>query len=139
MKLQKNFAYQYADKPRYKYLITIPEETIQKLGWEAGSELNADVKNEKLVVEFVSKPSKKLKKEIEPKMIYDEFKNKIKELLESKEGLTWTEIRDGLKLPQIVPNNKWVKQMESDIGLIRVRDSKGIVWRIQDVRRTPSN
>lgn len=130
MRLQKIFAYQYADKPRYKYLITIPEETIQQLGWEAGSELNADVKNEKLVVEFVSKPSKKPKKEPEPKMTYEEFRDEIKEAISKHGSLTWSEIREKTKLPQIVPNNKWVRQMERDIGLLRVRDPKGIVWKI---------
>lgn len=130
MKLQKTFAYQYADKPRYKYLITIPEETIQQLGWEAGSELNADVKNEKLVVEFVSKPSKKPKKEPEPKMTYGEFRDKIKDTISKHGSLTWSEIREKTKLPQVVPNNKWVRQLESDIGLLRIRDPKGIVWKI---------
>lgn len=38
--------------------------------------------------------------------------------------------RDKLDLLQVVPNNKWVTQMEQDIGLTRVRDPKGIVWTI---------
>lgn len=134
MKLMKAFSYKYGDKSRYKYLISIPEEIIEKLGWQAGSELNAIPKDNKIVVEFVSKPSNKPPKVLEPKMTYDEFKNKILKLLTNNDGLTWTEIRDKLGLPQIVPNNKWVREMEKDVGLLRVRDPKGIVWKISHVR-----
>lgn len=133
MKLMKVFSYKYGDKSRYKYLISIPDETIEKLGWQAGSELNAIPKDNKIIVEFVSKPSNKPQKILEPKMTYDEFKNKISKLLTNNDGLTWTEIRDKLALPQIVPNNKWVRQMETDVGLLRVRDQKGIVWKITHV------
>ena len=131
MKLMKVFSYKYGDKSRYKYLISIPDETIEKLGWEAGSELQAIPKDNKIVVEFVSKPIKKPQKTLEPKMTYDEFKNKILKLLTNNDGLTWTEVRDKLNLPQVVPNNKWVTQMEQDVGLLRVRDPKGIVWKVK--------
>lgn len=130
MKLQKTFAYQYGDKARYKYLITIPEEIIEQVGWDAGSELRAEAKNNKIILEFISKPQKKTKKESEPKMTYDEFKEKIKDTISEGGSLTWSEIREKTKLPQIVPNNKWVKKLENDIGLLRVRDPKGIVWKI---------
>jgi hypothetical protein len=30
-------------------------------------------------------------------------------------------------------DNKWVRKMESEIGLLRVRDPKGIVLRLTDV------
>lgn len=129
----KVFAYQYGDKPRYKYLISIPEETIEQLGWQAGSELNAVPKDNKIIIEFISKPLKKSRKNPEPKMTYEEFKNKISILLTNHDGLTWTEIRNKLDLPQVVPNNKWVRQMENDIGLLRLRDPKGIVWKVKNV------
>ena len=65
-------------------------------------------------------------------MAYDEFKEKIrKELDANPNGLTWTELKKRLKLPQKVPNNKWVSQMEKDIGLVRGRGEKGIVWRLK--------
>ncbi len=133
MKLMKSFAYKYGDKSHYKYLISIPEEIIERVGWEAGSELNAIPKDNKILVEFVSKPVKKPQREPEFKMTYEEFRDKILKLLTHSDGLTWTEIRDKLDLPQVVPNNKWVRQMESDIHLIRVRDPKGIVWKISHV------
>lgn len=65
-------------------------------------------------------------------MTYEEFRDAIKkELKANPNGLTWTQIKKKLRLPQKVPNNKWVHQMEKDIGLLRVRDSEGILWRLK--------
>lgn len=65
-------------------------------------------------------------------MSYEEFRDKIEKVLKSNsEGLTWTEIKTKLKLPQKVPNNKWVRMMEKDIGLTRIKEQKGTVWRLK--------
>lgn len=134
MKLQKVVAYKYGDKTQYKYIITIPEERVQELGWKEGSELKDSARGKSLVIDFVSEPVRKRAKVAEPKMSYQEFRDKIRDaLLYSDHGLTWTELRDHLKLEQVVPNNKWVRQMESDIGLIRVKDIRGVVWRVKHV------
>ena len=63
-------------------------------------------------------------------MNYEEFRDKVKGvLLKNKNGLTWSQIKEKLNLPQKVPNNKWVKWLEKDIKL--VREKKGtIIWRI---------
>jgi bifunctional DNA-binding transcriptional regulator/antitoxin component of YhaV-PrlF toxin-antitoxin module len=130
MKLQKVYAYKYGNKEHYKYLVTLPLETVEKLGWVEGGELETSVQGKKLVLRYVGKEEPK--EASESKMSYEEFRNAIKdELKKSPEGLTWTEIRDRLKLPQKVPNNKWVRRMEADIGLNRVKDLRGIVWRVQ--------
>jgi len=134
VKLQKVVAYKYGDKTHYKYIITIPEETISELGWKEGSELKDSIKSGSLVVDFVSVPVKKRPKATEPKMSYEEFRDKIKNALQySDHGMTWTELRNQLKLEQVVPNNKWVRLMEKDIGLERIKDIRGVVWRIKHV------
>lgn len=135
MKLQKIHAYNYGDKSHYKYVITLPEELISALGWETGSELEAKKKDNGFKVSFVAKPSSKPKKVLkEFKMPYSEFREKIRNALEYKDdGATWTELRDQLELEQVVPNNKWVRQLEKDIGLKRIRDMNGVVWRISHV------
>lgn len=67
-------------------------------------------------------------------MSYEEFRDKIKKALEySDKGMTWTELRNRLKLDQVVPNNKWVRQLEKDIGLQRLKDMRGIIWRVSHV------
>ena len=64
---------------------------------------------------------------------YEEFKSKIEQALNSSDvPLTWTEIRTKEGLSQIFPNNKWVKRLEKDIGLLRNKDSRNIIlWKLK--------
>lgn len=131
MKLQKIHTYDYGNKPQFKHIVTIQEDLINQLGWESGSELEATIRDNGIQIRFVSKPIKNEKpKTLESKMTYPEFRDKIKDALEHKDnGMTWTELKELLELEQVVPNNRWVRQLEKDIGLKRIRDTKGIVWR----------
>lgn len=63
---------------------------------------------------------------------YEKFRDTIKRILEeAKEPLTWTEIKEKASFQQKVPNNKWVKWMEEDIGLVRERTKDGkTLWRL---------
>lgn len=56
MKLQKQSAYKYKDKTHHKYVIIIPEETINKLGWNEGQELSTQVESARLIIDLA--PSK---------------------------------------------------------------------------------
>lgn len=64
---------------------------------------------------------------------YEDFRDKIKETLAAAAGpLTWTEIRTTASLPQKFPNNQWVRQLEPDIGLQRLKDAHGIImWTLK--------
>jgi hypothetical protein len=66
-------------------------------------------------------------------MTYEDFQKKVRNILRNaKEPLTWTEIRTGARLPQLFPNNQWVRKMEKDIGLERSRDAHGIIhWTVK--------
>jgi antitoxin component of MazEF toxin-antitoxin module len=135
MRIQKVKAYKL-DKNRwqFKYVITLPETTLQELGWDGGSELKAVVDGKSLVLTIDNTPPKP-KRVITTKMPYPEFKEKIRQTLQYSDGMTWSQIREKLKLDQVVPNNKWVRQMEKDIGLMRVKRSDGVVvWRVSHVR-----
>jgi hypothetical protein len=65
-------------------------------------------------------------------MAYDDFRAKIVAALgAAARPLTWTEIRTTAGLPQLFPNNQWVRRLEKDIGLRRSRDTSGIIhWQI---------
>ena len=68
-----------------------------------------------------------------PMTTYEDFRDAIRRTLEEVKGgpLTWTEIRTVAGLPQKFPNNKWVRQIEKDIGLTRKRDAHGIIqWKL---------
>ena len=61
-------------------------------------------------------------------MTYEAFRDTIKATLQDAgRPLTWTEIRTEVKLPQMFPNNQWVRRMEHDISLTRPRDKNGII------------
>ena len=66
-------------------------------------------------------------------MTYEQFRDKTREVLESSDRpLTWTEVRTTASFPQMYPNNRWVRRMERDIGLIRQKDSHGIMhWSLE--------
>lgn len=62
VKLQKVLAYKYKatsgdSKEHYKYLINIPQEIIQQLGWKDGSELKLLVARGTLTVIASNAPS----------------------------------------------------------------------------------
>jgi DNA-directed RNA polymerase subunit RPC12/RpoP len=65
-------------------------------------------------------------------MTYEEFRDRVRSVLESTgHGVTWTQIRTAAKLPQMYPNNRWVRRMEDDIGLLRSRDHASIIhWQL---------
>jgi len=69
----------------------------------------------------------KLSKKSSSMLTYEDFREKIRTTLTELGSVTWTEIRTAAKLPQAFPNNKWVRKMETDIGLKRVKDAHGII------------
>jgi len=62
-----------------------------------------------------------------PMLTYENFRDKIRESLKQSGSLTWTEIRTNARIPEKFPNNKWVRRLETDIGLKRNRDAHGII------------
>ena len=50
MKLQRHFAYKYKEKDHYKNVIVLSEETVSKLGWGVGVELQESTDGDALVL-----------------------------------------------------------------------------------------
>lgn len=59
VKLQKRFAYTYNDKDHFKYVVTIPEEIVNELGWKEKQELEPKVEDHKLVFKERSQAPKR--------------------------------------------------------------------------------
>ena len=70
-------------------------------------------------------------------MRYSEFRDAIhKELRHCRRGLTWAQLQERLDLPYERPCPTWVKQMEKEIGLSRVKgEGRALVWKVQGGRR----
>jgi predicted nucleic acid-binding Zn-ribbon protein len=59
---------------------------------------------------------------------YEDFRARVQSAItEAGEPLTWTDIRTRMRLPQLYPNNGWVRRLEKDIGLTREKDRRGII------------
>lgn len=64
-------------------------------------------------------------------MRYVEFRDAVQRALQGRpDGLTWAELRDRLALPYDRPCPTWIRQLERDIHLVRVKGSgRALVWR----------
>jgi len=125
MKLQKQLSRRIDRKEYPKWVITVPPQAIGQLGWKERQELKTIVNSDGLLV--VKSNS----------LTYEEFKNKVKELLDNQEsGMTWQNIKNKLNLPQNVPNNSWVKRLESDINLKRRRNGALTYWYVPRTGKT---
>jgi len=51
MRLQSQVSRKYGDTEYKKFWIVIPQKLIKKLGWKSGTELEAEVKGDKLIIE----------------------------------------------------------------------------------------
>lgn len=51
MRLQRQLSRKVGNTTYDKYVIVIKPKIINKLGWKAGQELDAEVKGEKLIIE----------------------------------------------------------------------------------------
>lgn len=126
MKLQKHKVRKSGDKEYFKWVLLVPPNRVEQLGWKEGIELKDEVKGSSLCITPLSKGE--LKKNHD-KPLYEDFKKSIKNILERHpSGLTWTQIRDKLNLPQKHPNNKWVKRLEEEIGLRRIKIGSDLLW-----------
>ncbi len=63
-------------------------------------------------------------------MTFSEFKESIQSgLVDAPDGLTWQELRAAKNLAYERPCPTWVKRLESEIGLRRVKgSSRALVW-----------
>ena len=63
---------------------------------------------------------------------YENFRDAIERILkEAKEPLRWTKIKEKAGFQQKVPNNRWIRWMEEDIGLVREKTKEGkTLWRL---------
>ncbi|HYE17618.1 MAG TPA: hypothetical protein VEA69_04195 [Tepidisphaeraceae bacterium] len=71
-------------------------------------------------------------------MRYPEFRDAIHTALRRNgTGLTWAELRDRLSLPYDRPCPEWTKDLEREIGLLRVKGvGRALVWRLGRAART---
>lgn len=67
-------------------------------------------------------------------MKYTEFRDQIQaELCLHPAGFTWVELRERLGLPYEHPCPTWVRRLEEEIGLVRIKASRqAYTWKLTD-------
>jgi len=50
LKLQRQLSRKFKEKEYEKWVIVIPREVIENLGWKEGEELQEEIKDEKLII-----------------------------------------------------------------------------------------
>ena len=64
-------------------------------------------------------------------MRYEDFKLAIAKQLQSQpDGMTWAELKAGAGLPYKTPCYTWVYRLEAEVGLVRTKSSRGMIWRL---------
>jgi DNA-directed RNA polymerase subunit RPC12/RpoP len=67
-----------------------------------------------------------------PPLTYENFRDTVRELLETSGPLTWKEIKVRAQLSQVSPSTRWVHRMQGDIGLERKKDPNGLtLWQLR--------
>ena len=132
MRLQRVVSRKVGSRRYYKFVLTLPEELVHSAGWVAGDTIQGKARGSEITLIAERSPGV-LGKVIARESDYEAFRSRISRALSaSKTGLTWTQLRDALGLTQRVPNNIWVRRLESDIGLLRVKSAgKGTLWKLR--------
>ena len=69
-------------------------------------------------------------------MRYHEFRDEIVSYLrQHPRGATWRELKAALRLPYSVPCYTWIRRMEAESGLRRIRGPRGLIWVVTGRRR----
>lgn len=132
MRLQRVESRSVGNRTYHKYVLTLPEDLIDAAGWEAGGEIKAKLRGHEVILSYTAEEVGTQSRAKKAGSDYEQFRDRIRAALASEsEGLTWRELRDRLTLDQKVPNNVWVRRMERDIGLLRVKGSTGTRWRLK--------
>jgi bifunctional DNA-binding transcriptional regulator/antitoxin component of YhaV-PrlF toxin-antitoxin module len=135
MRLQGSPSRRSGSKQYIKHQVVIPNNDIQQLGWKHGDYLERRITAKGLLLYKVD-PRLHTK---EPE--YEEFKQAVTRILAVLEkGCTWSELRLKASLRQRTPSPIWVRRMEDEKILERVRDRATfrVIWRLSQEQSAAS-
>ena len=128
MRLQRQTSRRVGGKSYEKWVITLPAPLVSKLGWDEGTDLDAEAQGELLILRRKEDGGEVEQPE---KQDYEAFKRQVHDGLKGeRKGLTWSQLREKQGMKQARPFHDWVRALEKDIGLIRQRKGTQIYWRL---------
>jgi antitoxin component of MazEF toxin-antitoxin module len=129
MEVQRSVSRRLGGKEYVKHQIVIPNNVIEQLGWSQGDHLETRISSKGLLIYRIQAPHRIR----EPQ--YEDFKEAVIEVLSAlPNGCAWSELKQKAKLPQLTPSPMWVKKLEDDACLKRIRDpaTSQIIWRLEE-------
>jgi len=131
MKLQRSISRRMNGKEYVKHQIVIPNSAVDQLEWCPGDYLEGRRTGKGFLL-YKVEPKPHMRKPS-----YEQFKEAVTDILMAlPQGCTWSELRSKTGLNQLTPSPLWVKRMEGEKSLERIRDptTSRIVWKIPEER-----
>jgi bifunctional DNA-binding transcriptional regulator/antitoxin component of YhaV-PrlF toxin-antitoxin module len=129
LQVQRSVSRRSTGKEYVKHQVVIPNDIMAQLGWSPGDQLEARIQSKVLLLHKVT-PEPKL-----GKPDYEEFKGAVTKVLRAMpKGTVWSQIRQLACLNQRTPSPLWVKKLEDEDILIRVKDqaTSQIIWSLSE-------
>jgi len=127
MRLQTSVSRRVGNKEYFKNQVVIRNRTISQLGWCPGDYIEERIRGKGLLLFKIEPPQKP------SRAGYDQFKIAVvRTLVSAPKGCCWPELRVKAGLEQVTPSPIWVRQLEEETGLERVRDNTAsrVIWRL---------
>lgn len=113
----------------------LPNNAIEQVGWTQGDYLDVRVTPKGMLI-YKTDPKQKTKQ-----LSYEEFKEAVTRTLSTiPKGCPWSELKLKADLKQRTPSPIWVRRMENERILERVRDHATfrVIWRLSQEQSAPS-
>jgi len=127
MRLQRSVSRRLDGREYFKHQLVLDNRTVSQLRWNKGDYIEARITGKGLLlfrIEPLQKPSKSN---------YDQFKAAVvRTLVTTPQGCCWSELNIKAGLEQTTPSPIWVRRLEEETGLERVRDKTAsrVIWRL---------
>jgi len=129
MKLQRSVSRRIGSREYIKHQVIISNNLITQVGWRPGDHIEARV-TAKGILLYKTEPMQSDKR-----LDYEQFKRTVVNALTTvPQGCTWSELRIKAGLIQLTPSPIWVRRMEEEKSLQRIRDStmSQSIWKLPE-------
>jgi len=127
MKLQRSISRRIGGREYVKHQLVIPNNIIARVGWSLGDHIEARINTKGILL------YKTDSRQVGERINYEQFKMAISRALTvAPEGCTWSTLRSRAGLHQVTPSPIWVRRLEQEnlLERVRSRSTSQVVWRL---------
>ena len=133
MKLQRSVSRRIGRREYVKHQVVIPNDIVTLIRWNSGDHIEARISKKGLLLCRIDAPQSSRK------LDYEQFKAAVTAaLMSTPQGHSWSELRARAGLEQITPSPIWVRRMEEENRLERIRDREAsqVIWKLTSEGRS---